>query len=44
MDEIELLLEEFEAEASPGLRTAIDRVKQEIKKGDVFKQFGILVE
>jgi hypothetical protein len=41
MDEIELLLEEFEAKASPGLRTAIERVKREIKKGDVFKQLGI---
>ncbi|MCK5513940.1 MAG: hypothetical protein KAJ00_05540 [Deltaproteobacteria bacterium] len=37
MDEIELLLEEFEAKASPGLRTAIRRVKQEIKKGDILK-------
>ena len=41
MDEIELLLEEFEAKASPGLRTAIRRVKQEIKKGDILKQLGI---
>ncbi|MCK5187548.1 MAG: hypothetical protein KAR43_10505, partial [Deltaproteobacteria bacterium] len=44
MDEIELLLEEFEAKASPGLRTTIERVKREIKQGDAFKQFGILLE
>ena len=44
IDEIELLLEGFGAKASPGLRTAIESVKREIKQGEVFKQFGILVE
>jgi len=44
MDKIELLLEGFEAKASPGLRTTIERVKREIKQGDAFKQFGILLE
>ncbi len=35
------LLDELEVRASPALKTAVKRVKKEIKQGDVFRQMGV---
>ena len=38
------LLDELSVRASPALKTAVKRVKKEIKKGDVFSQMGVMID
>ncbi len=41
IDSIESLLNRFEAEASPGLKLTIRKVRMDLRKGKMFKQLGI---
>ena len=41
--DIGTLLGEFEADASPNLKTTIRKVKREIKKGTMFRKLGMAV-
>ena len=43
IEEIEVFLEEFEKEASPNLRKIIDTIRRDIKKGDLFEEFGFSI-
>ncbi|MBW1856437.1 MAG: hypothetical protein JRJ00_17570, partial [Deltaproteobacteria bacterium] len=42
--DIVALLDEFEAEASPGLKFTIKRAKRMVKRGTIFKLLGITLE
>ena len=44
LDQMEALLDAFEAQASPGLKTVLEQVKKEMREGTLFEELGITVK